>query len=58
MNPKPLCIGLDLGQSNDYTALAIVETVGNDGRVTHRRNQVKPAPYLHLRHLEHCPTIL
>ena len=55
MNPNPYCIGLDLGQSNDYTALAIVETVGNDGRVTHWRSQAKPAPYLHLRHLERYP---
>jgi hypothetical protein len=39
MNPNPYCIGLDLGQSNDHTALAIVETVGNDSRVTHRRSQ-------------------
>jgi hypothetical protein len=39
MYPNPYCIGLDLGQSDDYTALAIVETVGNDGRVTHRRSQ-------------------
>ena len=39
MNPNPYCIGLDLGHSNDYTALAIVETIGNDGRVTHRRSQ-------------------
>jgi hypothetical protein len=39
MNPNPYCIGVDLGQSDDYTALAIVETVANDGRVTHRRSQ-------------------
>jgi hypothetical protein len=39
MNPNPYWIELDLGQSNDYTALAIVETVGNDGCVTHRRSQ-------------------
>jgi hypothetical protein len=39
MNPNPYWIELDLGQSNDYTALAIVETVGNDSRVTHRRSQ-------------------
>jgi hypothetical protein len=51
MKPNPYCIGLDLGQSNDYTALAIVETVGNDGRATYK----KQTPHLHLRHLERYP---
>ncbi len=37
-------VGLDLGQSNDYTALAVVEKVGDD-----------KAPDLHLRHLERYP---
>lgn len=37
-------VGLDLGQSNDYTALAVVEKVG-EGR----------DPDLHLRHLERYP---
>lgn len=37
---SPYCIGLDLGQSNDYTALAIVEIQGS---------------HLHLRHLERYP---
>ena len=39
-------VGLDLGQSNDYTALAVVEKAkaGETG-----------APDLHLRHLERYP---
>ncbi len=37
-------VGLDLGQSNDYTALAVVEKVGDEGD-----------PDLHLRHLERYP---
>jgi hypothetical protein len=47
MNPNPYCIGLDLGQSNDYTALAIVEKIrsGNPQRLA----------ALHLRHLERYP---
>jgi hypothetical protein len=53
MKPNPFCIGLDLGQSNDYTPLAIVETVAGHGRVdrTHKKLQ----PHLHLRHLERYP---
>lgn len=41
------CIGADLGQSNDYTALAIVEKLhsGNPQKLT----------ALHLRHLERYP---
>ena len=42
-------IGLDLGQSNDYTALAVVEKVEGDLGV--ERND----PDLHLRHLERYP---
>ncbi len=47
MNPNPYCIGVDLGQSNDYTALAIVEKIrsGNPQRLG----------ALHLRHLERYP---
>ncbi len=37
-------VGLDLGQSNDYTALAVIEKVGREGD-----------PDLHLRHLERYP---
>jgi len=39
------CIGLDLGQSADYTALAIIERVVENGRT-------QP---LHLRHLQRYP---
>jgi hypothetical protein len=42
-------IGLDLGQSNDYTALAVVEKV--EGARGGERND----PDLHLRHLERYP---
>jgi hypothetical protein len=41
------CIGVDLGQTGDYTALAIVETL-------HSGNPQKLAA-LHLRHLERYP---
>jgi hypothetical protein len=43
------CIGVDLGQSNDYTALAIVEKLhsGNLQKLT----------ALHLRHLERYPLL-
>jgi hypothetical protein len=51
MKLNPYCIGLDLGQSNDFTALAIVETVAGAGSVTHK----KQVPHLHLRHLERYP---
>ena len=37
-------VGLDLGQSNDYTALAVIEKVG-----------IGKDPDLHLRHLERYP---
>jgi hypothetical protein len=37
-------VGLDLGQSNDYTALAVLEKVGHDKELD-----------LHLRHLERYP---
>ena len=47
---NPFCIGLDLGQSNDYTALAIVEVVEEDLLTGRKR-----APYMHLRHLERYP---
>jgi len=43
MSHNPFCIGLDLGQSNDYTALAIVQVV--EGEPMH----------MHLRHLERYP---
>jgi hypothetical protein len=42
-------VGLDLGQSNDYTALAVVEKV--EGGLGGERND----PDLHLRHLERYP---
>jgi hypothetical protein len=42
-------IGLDLGQSQDYTALAVVEKV--EGDLGGERND----PDLHLRHLERYP---
>jgi hypothetical protein len=42
-------VGLDLGQSADYTALAVVQTVkGVNG-------EGKPGRQLHLRHLERYP---
>src|SRR5215208_5017487 len=42
------CVGLDLGQSNDYTALAVVEKVGREGdHHGHHDDHL-----LHLRHLE------
>ena len=40
-------VGLDLGQSNDYTALAVVEKT--------RAGETGDAPDLHLRHLERYP---
>jgi hypothetical protein len=42
------CVGLDLGQSADYTALAVVENVGE-------RGQDHEVMALHLRHLERYP---
>jgi hypothetical protein len=42
-------VGLDLGQSADYTALAIVQS----GKERDEEGKVKP--YLHLRHLERYP---
>jgi hypothetical protein len=48
---SPFCIGLDLGQSNDFTALAIVETV-EDGQPSSYHKKAKRVPHLHLRHLE------
>ena len=45
----PFCVGLDLGQSADYTALAVVQDVGEpDGRGGLTK-------HLHLRHLERYP---
>jgi hypothetical protein len=45
----PFCVGLDLGQSADYTALAVVEDgVKENGDGGTER-------YLHLRHLERYP---
>ncbi len=45
----PFCVGLDLGQSADYTALAVVQTVPLE--------QPNSGPFeaLHLRHLERYP---
>ena len=45
----PFCVGLDLGQSADYTALAVVQDVTQEkpGGGTER--------FLHLRHLERYP---
>jgi hypothetical protein len=40
-------VGLDLGQSNDYTALAVVEKT--------KAGETDDAPDLHLRHLERYP---
>ena len=39
-------VGLDLGQSNDYTALAIIQ------ELRERSEQGKLVRLLHLRHLE------
>jgi hypothetical protein len=40
-------VGLDLGQSNDYTALAVIEKV--------KTGEAGDDPNLHLRHLERYP---
>ncbi len=45
----PFCVGLDLGQSADYTALAVVEDVSEEGP------PIGPHKALHLRHLERYP---
>jgi hypothetical protein len=42
-------VGLDLGQSNDYTALAVVEDLEETNRAG------RPERNLHLRHLERYP---
>src|SRR5215203_3439972 len=42
-------VGLDLGQSNDYTALAVVE------KIEPERERGAGDPDLHLRHLERYP---
>jgi len=44
------CIGLDLGQASDYTALAVVEKLEANG-ASSSRNCIA----LHLRHLERYP---
>ena len=46
------CVGLDLGQSADYTALAVLENVGG-------RGPDYELMALHLRHLEryHSSTV-
>jgi hypothetical protein len=44
------CIGLDLGQASDYTALAVVEKLEGNG-ASSSRNCIA----LHLRHLERYP---
>jgi hypothetical protein len=46
---NPFCIGLDLGQASDYTALAVVEKLEANGDHDHDRAA------LHLRHLERYP---
>jgi hypothetical protein len=49
---NPFCIGLDLGQSSDYTALAVVEKLeGNGASSKDPGNCIA----LHLRHLERYP---
>jgi hypothetical protein len=48
---NPFCIGLDLGQASDYTALAVVEKMAKVGN----ENPAAKASYLHLRHLERYP---
>jgi hypothetical protein len=51
----PLHIGVDLGQTNDYTAVCIGQRVGGgEARVAGRRLELPdPAPWgLHVRHLE------
>ena len=45
----PFCVGLDLGQSADYTALAVVQ------EVTEKNPAGGTEKYLHLRHLERYP---
>jgi hypothetical protein len=45
----PFYVGLDLGQSADYTALAVVQMVRE------RNEQGSIEKYLHLRHLERYP---
>jgi hypothetical protein len=49
---NPFCIGLDLGQQSDYTALAIVEVVEDDGSSAGGKKSV---PFIHLRYLERYP---
>jgi hypothetical protein len=44
-------VGLDLGQSNDYTALAVLEDVEEKGQA----GRIEAKPALHLRHLERYP---
>jgi hypothetical protein len=43
-------VGLDLGQSNDYTALAVIQKVPTYDQVTGKHGS-----HLHLRHLERFP---
>ena len=45
----PFYVGLDIGQSADYTALAVVQTVRE------RNEQGSIESFLHLRHLERYP---
>ena len=45
----PFYVGLDLGQSADYTALAVVQDV------TEKNQAGGTEKYLHLRHLERYP---
>lgn len=59
MTANPYCIGLDLGQSNDFTALAIVEMVEGEASGPSFRagtlHNKKHSPHMHLRHLERYP---
>lgn len=46
-------VGVDLGQANDYTAIAIAERVGIGEAHDRSGRAVEPLPYnLHIRHLE------
>ena len=44
-------VGVDLGQSADYTAVAVVE----EANATNQAGRVEAKPALHLRHLERYP---
>ncbi len=68
LNPyskRDFIVGLDLGQSSDYTALAVLEVVPQfameqverrEGAMTYRRQvRVEKPAHLHCRHLERYP---